>query len=157
ELELERFTELEVERRAPVEGGLQGFSQSIEGSNHTEISLEQAWVEFALTNWARFRAGAVLVPVGRFNLNHDDNRWDLPRRSLDDRGGPVLPSTAAWTEIGMGLTGDIPTERWGTFSYQLYVMNGVTLDSSIETVTRGSGELEAEVEIKPRLGTAGLD
>jgi hypothetical protein len=157
ELELERFTELEVERRAPVEGGLRGFSQSIEGSDHSEVSLEQAWVEFALTSWARFRAGAILVPVGRFNLNHDDNRWDIPRRSLVDRGVPVLPSTAAWTEIGMGFTGDIPTERWGTFTYQAYVMNGVTLGSTIETVTRGSGELEAEVEIAPRRGTADLD
>jgi hypothetical protein len=157
ELELERFTELEVERRAPVEGGLRGFSQSIEGTNHTEISLEQAWVEFALADWARFRAGAVLVPLGRFNLNHDDNRWDLPRRSLVDRGVPVLPSTAAWTEVGMGFSGDIPTERWGTFTYQVYVMNGVTLSSSIETVARGSGELEAEVEITPRRGTADLD
>jgi hypothetical protein len=157
ELELERFTELEVERRAPLEGGLRGFSQSIEGSDRSEVSLEQAWVEFALTNWARFRAGAVLVPLGRFNLNHDDNRWDLPRRSLVDRGVPVLPSTAAWTEIGMGFTGDIPTDRWGTFSYQLYVMNGVTLDSSIETVARGRGELEAEVEIAPRRGTGDLD
>jgi hypothetical protein len=157
EIELERFTELEVERGTPAEGGLRGFSQSIEGTNHSEVSLEQAWVQFALADWARFRAGAVLVPLGRFNLNHDDNRWDLPRRSLIDRGVPVLPSTAAWTEIGMGFTGDIPTDRWGRFTYEAYVMNGVTLGSSIETVARGSGELEAEVEIKPRRGTADLD
>lgn len=157
EIEFERFTELEVERGAPSEGGLRGFSQSIEGSNNTEISLEQAWVQFALSDWARFRAGAILVPVGRFNMNHDDNRWDLPRRSLVDRGVPVLPTTAAWTEVGMGFTGDIPTDALGRFSYQLYVMNGVALDSSIETVARGTGELEAEVEISPRRGTANLD
>ena len=157
EIEFEHFTELEVERSAPSEGGLQGFSQSIEGSNESEISLEQAWMQFTLTDWARFRAGAILVPLGRFNLNHDDNRWDLPRRSLVDRGVPVLPATSAWTEIGMGFTGDIPTADWGTFSYQAYAMNGVTLDSSIETVARGSGELEAGVEIAPRRGTANLD
>src|SRR5215475_1350661 len=92
ELEFEHLTELEVEKSAPSEGGLRGFSNSIESSNNSEISLEQAWVEFMLAEWLRFRAGMLLVPLGRFNLNHDDNRWDLPRRSLVDRGVPVLPS-----------------------------------------------------------------
>jgi len=157
ELEVERLTELEIERRALVEDGRRGFSQSIEGSDKSEISLEQAWVQFALADWLRFKAGAILVPLGRFNINHDDNRWDLPRRSLVDRGVSVLPAQAAWTEVGMGFTGDIPTSRFGKFTYELYVMNGVTLDSSIETVARGSGELETEVEIQPRRGTANLD
>jgi uncharacterized protein YifE (UPF0438 family) len=157
EIEFERLTELEVERRQPVEGGLRGFSQSIEGSDTSEISLEQAWMQFALADWARFRAGMLLVPLGRFNINHDDNRWDLPRRSLVDRGVSVLPVKSAWSEVGMGFQGDIPTQRFGKFSYQVYVMNGVTLDSTLETVARASGELETEVEIQPRRGTANLD
>ncbi len=157
EIELERFTELEVERRSVSEGGRQGFSQSIEGSNSSEISLEQAWVQFELADWAKFRMGNVLVPLGRFNINHDDNRWDLPRRSLVDRGVPVLPSTAAWSEVGLGFNGNITTARFGKFSYEAYVVNGVTLDSGIETVARGTGELETEVEIRPRRGTANLD
>src|SRR5213593_4121415 len=151
------LTELEVERRQPVEGGLRGFSQSIEGSDKSEVSLEQAWMQFALADWVRFRAGMMLVPLGRFNINHDDNRWDLPRRSLVDRGVSVLPVKSAWSEVGMGFTGDIPTSRFGKFTYEVYVMNGVTLDSSIETVARASGELETEVEIQPRRGTANLD
>jgi len=157
EIELERLTELEVERTAPSEDGRRGFSQSIEGSDSSEISLEQAWAEFAFAEWLKFRAGMMLVPVGRFNLNHDDNRWDLPRRSLVDRGTPVLPTTAAWSEVGMGFVGEIPTQNWGRFGYQLLVMNGVSLDSSIETFARGSSELEAEVEIQPRRGTANID
>jgi hypothetical protein len=157
ELEFERLTELEIERSAPKEDGQRGFGQSLEGSNGSELSLEQAWLQFTLTDAVRFRAGMLLVPLGRFNLTHDDNRWDLPRRSLVDRGISVLPVPAAWSEVGMGFTGDIPTTRWGTFSYHLYVMNGVTLDSSIETIARGSGELETEVEVKPRRGTANID
>ncbi len=101
EIEFERLTELEVERRQPVEGGVRGFSQSIEGSDKSEVSLEQAWMQFALADWLRF--------------------------------------------------------RFGKFSYQAYVVNGVTLDSSLETVARASGELETEVEIQPRRGTANLD
>lgn len=157
ELELERFTELEVERSTTAEHGFQGFSQSIEGSNKSEVSLEQAWVQLYLTDWLRFRMGNILVPVGRFNVNHDDNRWDLPRRSLVDRGVPVLPTTSAWSEVGLGFNGDINTASAGRFSYEAYVMNGVALDSSIETIARGSGELETEVEITPRRGTANLD
>lgn len=157
ELELERLTEIEVERRAPKERGRRGFAQSLEGSDRSEISLEQAWMQFTLTDAARFRAGMLLVPLGRFNLNHDDNRWDLPRRSLVDRGVSVLPVTAAWSEVGMGFTGDIPTEGWGRFNYHVYVMNGVALESSLETVARSSSELETEVEIKPRRGTANID
>jgi len=157
ELEFERFTELEVERKSPSEGGRRGFQQAIEGSDKSEISLEQAWVEFALADWLKYRAGMMLVPLGRFNLNHDDNRWDLPRRSLVDRGVPVLPSTAAWSEVGMGFVGDVRTENWGTFGYQALVMNGVTLDSSIETIARGSSELETEVEVAARRGTANID
>ena len=157
EVEFERLTELEVERSTTAESGFQGFSQSIEGSNSSELSLEQAWVEFAMADWLKFRMGNMLVPVGRFNINHDDNRWDLPRRSLVDRGVSVLPVTAAWSEVGLGFTGDINTDRFGKFTYQVYVMNGVSLDSSIETVARGSGEFETEVELQPRRGTANLD
>ncbi len=157
ELELERLTELEVERKAPSEAGRRGFSQAIEGSDSSEISLEQAWLQFALTDWAKFQAGMVLVPLGRFNIHHDDNRWELPRRSLVDRGVSVLPVKAAWPEVGMGLVGDLATETAGKFSYRVYVMNGVALDSSIETIARGSGELETDVEIRPRRGTANLD
>jgi hypothetical protein len=157
EVEFERLTELEVERTNTPEGGFAGFSQSIEGSNNSELSLEQAWVELYLADWLKFRMGNMLVPVGRFNINHDDNRWDLPRRSLVDRGTPVLPVTSAWSEVGLGVAGDIATDRYGKFDYQVYVMNGVVLDSSIETVARGSGEFETEVEIQPRRGTANLD
>src|SRR5262249_22968688 len=124
ELEFERFTELEIERKRVSENGAQGFSQSVEGSDQSEISLEQAWVQFTLAEAAKFRAGMLLVPLGRFNLNHDDTRWDLPRRTLVDRGVPVLPSTAAWSEVGMGFVGDIPVPV-GKLSYQAYVMNGV--------------------------------
>jgi hypothetical protein len=157
ELEFEHLTNLEVEKSTPSEGGLQGFGNSIESSNGSEISLEQAWAEFMFTDWLRFRAGMMLVPLGRFNLNHDDNRWDLPRRSLVDRGVPVLPSTAAWSEVGMGFVGDVDGGSWGKFGYQVFAMNGVTLDASLDTVVRASGEFETEVEVKPQRGTANID
>src|SRR5438876_9060549 len=157
EIEFERLTELEVERRQPVEGGVRGFSQSIEGSDKSEVSLEQAWMQFALADWLRFRAGMMLVPLGRFNINHDDNRWDLPRRSLVDRGVPVLPSTAAWPELGAGFLGDFSVGNTGKISYQWYVMNGVALDAELEqtsqTRTGDTTKFAQEVELRPSRGT----
>ena len=96
ELEFERFRKLELERTTAKnsEGGLT-TEQAIEGTNDSEIALEQAWLQYDVNDWLNLRAGNVLVPLGRFNINHDDNRWDIPRRSLVDRGVPVLPAEAA--------------------------------------------------------------
>src|SRR5216684_3317248 len=161
ELELERFTELEVERKTVSENGQQGFSQSIEGSNNSEVSLEQAWMQFELAKWLRFRMGNILVPVGRFNINHDDNLWNLPRRSLVDRGVPVLPSTAAWDEAGVGFVGKTPVGESGLLDYQFYVVNGVSLDAEVEhasqSIENARGKLEAEVELRPATGTFAND
>lgn len=157
ELEFERFTELELERRTfPDSGGLK-VQQAIEGSHKSEISLEQAWMQYDIADWLKFRGGAVLVPLGRFNINHDDNRWDLPRRSLVDRGVPVLPTTAAWPELGAGFLGDFSVGRQGKINYQFYVMNGVSLDSEIEQVSQtragDTTKLVREVELRPTRGT----
>lgn len=161
ELEFERFRKLELEKNLTVSQGGLGARQAVEGTDDSEISLEQAWLQYDLQDWLRFRAGAILVPLGRFNIRHDDNLWNLPRRSLVDRGVPVLPVEAAWDELGVGFNGDVPLgdEMLGT--YQLYVVNGVTLDSSIESVAQarvGDTTLnEREVEISPSNGTFNLD
>jgi hypothetical protein len=162
ELEFERFTQLEVERQTGA-GSANGLSalETVEGSDETEISLEQAWLQYEIEPWLRYRAGMLLVPLGRFNLNHDDNRWNLPRRTLIDRGIPVLPVKAAWPEVGMGFAGDIRTDRAGAFNYHLYVVNGVTLDSEFEKVAQtragDTSKLAVEVELEPKRGTANVD
>ena len=157
ELELERFTLLELEKRTfPDAGGLK-TEFAIEGSNETELAVEQAWVQYDIAPWLNFRAGGILVPLGRFNINHDDNRWDLARRSLVDRGVPVLPAKSAWPELGAGFLGDFSLGGQGKLSYEWYVMNGVVLDSELETIvqTRDGRRdlLEGEVVLRPTRGT----
>jgi hypothetical protein len=157
ELEFERFTQLELEKRTfPDSGGLK-TEFAVEGTNESEISFEQAWVQYDIHPWLNFRAGAVLVPLGRFNINHDDNRWDLARRSLVDRGVSVLPAKSAWPELGAGFLGDFPVGRQGKLSYQWYVMNGVALDSELETIVQtrdgARDKLEGEVVLTPSRGT----
>jgi len=156
ELEFERFTELEVEKRLFASRGV-GLQQAIEATDHSEISLEQAWMQYDIADWLKFRAGAVLVPLGRFNINHDDNRWDLPRRSLIDRGVPVLPTTAAWPELGAGFLVDFSVGNSGKINYQFYVVNGVTLDAELEQISQtragDTTKFAQEVELRPSRGT----
>ncbi|MDD5560146.1 hypothetical protein [Candidatus Methylomirabilis sp.] len=161
ELEFERFTQLELERKTRPEAGGLRVAEAIEGNDGSEISFEQAWFQYDLYDWLKFRTGQVLVPLGRFNINHDDNRWNIARRSLVDRGVPVLPVKAAWPELGAGFLGDIPIGEWGKLSYQAYVVNGVALDAEVEKIAQtrdpDTNKLELGAEFKPSRGTAKLD
>ena len=161
ELEFERFTQLELERTTRPEAGGLRVSEAIEGTDGSEISLEQLWFQYDLYPWLKFRTGQVLVPLGRFNINHDDNRWNIARRSLVDRGVPVLPVRSAWPELGAGFLGDIPLGDLGKLSYEAYVMNGVALDAGVEKIAQArpgdTQKLELEVEFRPSRGTAKLD
>ena len=161
ELEFERFRKLELEKvQEPAEGGLT-IEQTVEGTNDSEIALEQAWLQYDITDWIGLRAGGVLVPLGRFNLNHDDNEWDLPRRSLVDRGAPVLPSTAAWSELGAGFIGTVPVGERAAVDYQVYVVNGVALDVEFEQIAQTRSPEPAktviEAEVEPSTGTFSSD
>ncbi|MBI3779798.1 MAG: FlxA-like family protein [candidate division NC10 bacterium] len=161
ELEFERFTQLELERTTRPEAGGLRVSEAIEGTDGSEISIEQLWFQYDLYPWLKFRTGQVLVPRGRFNINHDDNRWNIARRSLVDRGVPVLPVKAAWPELGAGFLGDIPLGEMGKLTYQAYVINGVALDAEVEKVVQArrkdTQKLELEAEFRPSRGTAKLD
>ena len=157
EIEFERLNEIEVERGAiPENRGRANrnrrgtrFLQEVEGTSRGEIAVEQAWAQFAFTDSLGIRGGVVLPPVGRFNILHDDDYWDIPRRTLVDRGGPVLPAEAAWQELGAGLVFSKPLGA-GYFDAQFYVVNGPKLDFTIEEAVafrEGRELLELEPEI----------
>lgn len=163
ELEFERFRQLELEKSTHPndEGGLES-EQAVEGTNESEISFEQAWLQFDLADDALgLRAGEVLVPLGRYNLNHDDNRWDIPRRTLVDRGVPVIPSPVAWGELGVGFVGNLPVGEQGQFAYQGYVVNGLALETEFEQIVetrQGDTTLNViEANVQPQTGTFGSD
>lgn len=140
EVEYERLSEIEVERSVGREEGGLEFEQELEGTNASEIALEQAWGQFNFSREFGIRFGAVLPPVGRFNLNHDDDLWNFPRRPLIDRSANVLPASAAWTEMSLGFVGEANAGGGVQLDYQAYLMNGVGLDFAIEekVVTRSS-------------------
>jgi len=155
EIEFERLNEIEIERTAiPENRGRQNragtrFIQEVEGQSGGELAMEQAWAQYDFAKPLALRMGVILPPVGRFNILHDDDYWDLPRRPLVDRGGPVLPVKSAWRELGAGLLGNIPLGQ-GYLDYQIYAMGGVRLDFSLEEVVslrQGRNLLEVEPEI----------
>lgn len=156
ELEFERFTELELEKGVEVDGDELELEQALEGSNGSEISIEQAWARYKVNPALNFDFGALLVPVGRFNINHDDNQWVLPRRTLVDRGAPVLPSKAAWPELGAGVSGLVELGGGALLDYRLYAVNGAAVDFELETVLKAaledSGDTELESKLEAKFG-----
>lgn len=107
------YSEYEIEHGGPsVVGG--------------EAHVEQAWMDYLINDWVNVRAGALLVPFGRYNLYHDSDLQDLTDRPIVDRR--VIPTT--WTEAGAGFFGEF-NPVFGeyedlTIGYEAYVVNGLT-------------------------------
>jgi len=132
EVEFERLLEIESEKSAFAAPGELTFKQTTEGNPGGSIELEQAWGQYDFAKNHGFRGGIMLVPVGRFNLLHDDDYWDIPRRTLTDRDGPVLPVKSAWRDLGAGFVGSWNVGKTGKLDYQIMALNGASLDFNIE-------------------------
>jgi hypothetical protein len=153
EVEFERLGEIEVERAAERTPLGTAFAEDLEGGNGAEISIEQMWGQFKFSDPFSARFGQILVPLGRFNINHDDDRWNIPRRTLVDRNVPILPVKAAWTELGAGFVGSMAVGMNGQLTYQAYVVNGATIDFGVEKTVEseanepGVSKLAAELSL----------
>lgn len=152
ETEFERLFELELERNVVARDGGLRFAQGLEGTNGGAIEIEQMWGQFDFAKNHGFRFGVVLAPLGRFNINHDDDYWDIPRRTLTDRDAPVLPVKSAWRELGAGFVGHSPVGNNGKFDYQFYVLGGATLDFSIEQIAQTRNLRRNKLELETELG-----
>ena len=153
EIEFERLLEIESEKSASASPGELTFKQTTEGNPGGSIELEQAWGQYDFTKNHGFRGGIMLVPVGRFNLLHDDDYWDIPRRTLTDRDGPVLPVKSAWRDLGAGFVGSWNIGKTGKLDYQLMALNGASLDFNVEheLVTRSGSPGASEAVLNSEL------
>jgi hypothetical protein len=128
-----------------------------------EIKVEFATLDFTLVDPAVFRAGLILMPVGRFNAVHDSPAQTLTQRPLVDRY--VIPTT--WSEAGLGIYGDVYPSENLLFSYEVYAVNGldqgtVDVDDGVLTPRSGRGSAETDnnnarglttrLALSPRLG-----
>lgn len=101
-------SELEVED-AKVAGGERGG----------EVALEQAYLDFRLSDRATIRAGLVLVPLGILNEMHEPPTFNGVARA--DYHTVIIPTT--WREIGLGVAGTIPGLTG--LAYRAYLVNGL--------------------------------
>ena len=153
EIEFERLGEIEVERGVERSPSGIAFKEELEGGHGGEIAIEQMWGQFKFGDAFSVRFGQVLVPLGRFNIAHDDDRWDIPRRTLIDRNVPILPVKAAWTELGAGFVGSAGVGKSGQLTYQAYVVNGAVLDFAVEKAVEsevdepGVSQLASEISL----------
>ena len=102
-----------------------------------EAKAEQSYVDFLLSQWINLRAGVLLIPFGKFNLDHFD-----PRRDLTDRpivATQIVPTT--WSDLGVSLFGLIPISSDVKGSYEIQIINGLTntfADTSTTPPTPGT-------------------
>lgn len=159
ETEFERLLEIEIEKDASREAGGVKFAQEAEGNNQAEIGIEQVWLQYDLGKNQAIRAGIILPPLGRFNMNHDDDYYDVPRRTLVDRDAPVIPVKSAWREAGAGLVGAFSLGSQAKLNYQAYVMSGATLNFNLEQIaqTRVPRRSKQETEVEVTLESGAVD
>lgn len=109
-----------------------------------EAKVEQAYADFLINDPINIRAGALLIPFGRYNLYHDSDIQELTDRPLLARD--IIPTT--WTEAGYGFFGEfdpvIGAYEDLTISYQAYAVNGLD-DGFSDTGLRGArGSLKTD-------------
>lgn len=95
-----------------------------------ETKVEFATVDYMPSEAFGIRAGAILVPLGRFNLYHDSPVNDLTDRPMVTRA--VIPTT--FTEAGAGFFGTVYPGEESKLDYEVYLVNGF---NGLETDSTG--------------------
>ncbi len=89
---------------------------STESSSGGSVSVEFAYLDFLLRDWANLRAGLVLVPMGFLNEMHEPiTYFGVNRPEIESQ---IIPST--WRENGVGILGTL----YEQVDYQAFVING---------------------------------
>lgn len=110
------------------------FVTEVEYEHVQEVYVEQAFVNYNITDNLNARAGLMLVPMGIINEYHEGPTFNgVERPSLDDT---IIPTT--WREIGFGIAG---RSNELSFRYQLYAMNGFVSFNDDNYILRGSDGL----------------
>src|SRR5881409_372450 len=110
---------LKVAAELEIEHGIRSKSAQ-DDSGGIEVSLEFATIDYLIHEKLNFRAGIILLPVGKFNLLHDSPLNDLSDRPLVATA--IIPSTLS--EAGAGFYGTFYPTRLSKLDYELYVTQG---------------------------------
>jgi hypothetical protein len=93
------------------------FVTEVELEHVEEVFVEQAFLQYTLSDNINLRGGLMLVPMGILNEYHEPTTFNgVERPSID---GSIVPTT--WREIGFGVSGKFDD---ASLRYQAYVFNG---------------------------------
>lgn len=129
-----------------------------------EILIEYAEVRITPLDEFNIKTGILLVPFGRYNLNHDDINWDLADRPYAARR--VIPS--AFDQPGVGIYGTFNQLPFLSFSYDVCVTqgfddqfssNGGSRDArqSFREDNNGNKAIWARLGLLPRIDDMGVE
>ena len=114
-----------------------------------EVELEQAFIDFDLSDSHTARAGLFLLPVGLINLSHEPTRfYGVERNPVENR---IIPTT--WWEAGAGLRGWFG-DAW---SYGAYVHSGLNTSSNSSYAVRSGRQKAAKADASDLAGTVALN
>jgi len=108
-------------------------SESTVSSGNGSVSVEFAALDYLFKDWANFRAGLLLVPMGWINEIHESPYYLGTHRPEVER--QIIPST--WRELGGGIFGTL----FGDVDYSAYVINGLNGIGFDSTGLRGGRQL----------------
>ena len=112
------------------------FVTEIEFEHVKEVYVEQAFINYNLTQGLNVRAGLMLVPMGIINEFHEPTIFNgVERPSLDKY---IIPTT--WREIGIGLSGRL---NGISARYQAYLFNGFLSHNGQNGLLKGSNGLRS--------------
>lgn len=104
------FTELELEHALADDSG------------KGEVELEQAYIEFDISDKLQAKGGLFLVPVGILNETHEPPTfYGVERNNVENK---IIPTT--WWEAGAGINGRTD----GGFSWDFAVHSGLNIDTN---------------------------
>jgi len=108
------------------------FVTEVEFEHVKEVYVEQAFLQYEILPWLKFRGGLMLIPMGIINEFHEPSTFNgVERPNLDKY---IVPTT--WREIGAGFTGVFPA---ASLSYQLYLTNGFKSYDDEATLSGSNG------------------
>jgi len=113
-----------------------------------EISLEQAYLDFLLSDNFNIRAGRVLTPIGIINKTHEPPTFNGVERP--NFAKYIIPTT--WSSDGIGFFGSLNT----SLNYEAYVVAGLDGDSFSSSGIR-SGRIKSEQSLNEVAFTGRLD
>lgn len=109
------------------------FVTEIEFEHVSEVYVEQAFLNYRITDPFQFRAGLMLAPMGIINEYHETTTYNGVERPVIDH--LIAPTT--WRELGAGFTGNVID---ASLRYQAYIMNGFkSYDSNGATLSGKNG------------------